>query len=95
VSLSDNTGRYAYDQQPSICQWNLKKLGEALSLGGELSQDQVAEGLDLWGTSMATGRAVVWGVCVFMCGCVYICMCRYDTEFEAAYLDKMRKKVCM
>jgi uncharacterized protein YdiU (UPF0061 family) len=27
---SDDRGRYAYDQQPSICKWNLKKLSEAL-----------------------------------------------------------------
>jgi uncharacterized protein YdiU (UPF0061 family) len=28
---SDNEGRYAYDQQPRVCRWNLGKLAEALS----------------------------------------------------------------
>eukprot|EP01111_Echinosteliopsis_oligospora_P015097 TRINITY_DN5854_c0_g2_i2.p1 TRINITY_DN5854_c0_g2~~TRINITY_DN5854_c0_g2_i2.p1 ORF type:complete len:721 (+),score=199.81 TRINITY_DN5854_c0_g2_i2:102-2165(+) len=27
---SDHEGRYAFQNQPSVCQWNLKKLGEAL-----------------------------------------------------------------
>ena len=30
-NMSDDSGRYAYDQQPEICKWNLMKLGEALS----------------------------------------------------------------
>ena len=28
---ADNEGRYAYDQQPRVCRWNLGKLAEALS----------------------------------------------------------------
>ncbi len=46
ILLSDNTGRYAYSQQPSICRWNLQKLSEALSQGG-LAPDAAEEGLDL------------------------------------------------
>ena len=30
-SFSDDGGRYAYDQQPPVCRWNLFKLAEALS----------------------------------------------------------------
>ena len=29
--FTDDGGRYAYDQQPSVCRWNLFKLAEALS----------------------------------------------------------------
>lgn len=28
--FSDDSGRYAYDKQPSICKWNCGKLAEAL-----------------------------------------------------------------
>lgn len=29
--IADDGGRYAYDQQPDICKWNLQKLTEALA----------------------------------------------------------------
>ena len=44
--FTDDRGRYAYDQQPSICRWNLKKLSEALAPNG-LSEDMTKEGLRL------------------------------------------------
>ena len=31
ISLTDDGGRYAYDRQPAMCRWNLRKLSEALS----------------------------------------------------------------
>ena len=46
LCVSDNTGRYAYDKQPSICRWNLTKLAEALSAGG-LAQEKAKEGLEV------------------------------------------------
>ena len=30
--LVDNGGRYSYENQPSICRWNCKKLGEAIQM---------------------------------------------------------------
>lgn len=45
--LSDNQGRYAYDQQPEICRWNMTKLAEALAPNG-LTEDKVKEGLEMY-----------------------------------------------
>ena len=42
----DNQGRYAYDLQPEICRWNLKKLAEALIPNG-LTEDKIKEGLEM------------------------------------------------
>lgn len=47
VYVLDDRGRYAYDQQPAICRWNLRKLAEALAPNG-LSEDMIKEGLKLW-----------------------------------------------
>ena len=41
---SDNGGRYAYDQQPSVSRWNMEKLAEALA--PYLTSDRVKEGLE-------------------------------------------------
>lgn len=30
INILDDSGRYAYDKQPSICKWNCGKLAEAL-----------------------------------------------------------------
>lgn len=43
---TDDSGRYAYDRQPAICRWNLKKLAETLSTC--LPEDKVEEILKLW-----------------------------------------------
>ncbi|XP_065891251.1 protein adenylyltransferase SelO, mitochondrial-like [Dysidea avara] len=43
---SDNGGRYTYQKQPSICQWNLQKLAEALSPC--MSTDNAAEGIKVY-----------------------------------------------
>ncbi|CAM9864274.1 unnamed protein product [Lampetra fluviatilis] len=42
---SDEGGRYAYDQQPDMCRWNLEKLAEALAptLPAELSRPALDE----------------------------------------------------
>ena len=45
VPYSDDGGRYAYDRQPTICRWNLKKLAEALSTC--LPEDKAEEILKL------------------------------------------------
>ncbi len=45
MSCSDDGGRYAYDRQPSMCRWNLKKLSEALSTC--LPEDKAEEMLKL------------------------------------------------
>ena len=45
MCCSDDGGRYAYDCQPSICRWNLKKLSEALSTC--LPEDKAEEILKL------------------------------------------------
>ena len=42
----DDGGRYAYDQQPSICKWNLEKLAEALS--PSLSKEDAKKGLEMY-----------------------------------------------
>ena len=31
INVPDDSGRYSYKQQPSICKWNCGKLAEALS----------------------------------------------------------------
>ena len=31
MRIADNQGRYAFDQQPEICKWNLGKLAEQLA----------------------------------------------------------------
>ena len=43
--LTDDSGRYAYDRQPVICRWNLKKLAEALATC--LPEDEAEEILKL------------------------------------------------
>lgn len=45
MRYSDDGGRYAYDRQPSVCRWNLKKLSEALSTC--LPEDKAEEMLKL------------------------------------------------
>lgn len=45
IAFEDDGGRYAYDKQPSICKWNLRKLSEALSLC--LPEEKAREGLEL------------------------------------------------
>ena len=45
VAFEDDGGRYAYDKQPSICKWNLRKLSEALSPC--LPEEKAREGLEL------------------------------------------------
>lgn len=44
---TDDSGRYAYDQQPKMCHWNLRKLAEALAPGG-LTEDMIKEGLKMY-----------------------------------------------
>lgn len=39
---SDNAGRYSYGSQPSMAEWNVRKLGEALQLAG-LLEPQLAK----------------------------------------------------
>ena len=41
----DDGGRYSYENQPSVCKWNLKKLGEALS--SNLSEEHLSKGLEM------------------------------------------------
>lgn len=43
-NASDNSGRYSYKAQPSICKWNLVKLAEALS--PELPPDRASAVLE-------------------------------------------------
>ena len=45
-TLLDNGGRYSYQKQPSICQWNLEKLAEALSPC--MPSENVAEGIEMY-----------------------------------------------
>ena len=52
-TLLDNGGRYSYQKQPSICQWNLEKLAEALSPC--MPRENVAEGIEMY-------------VCMCVCG---------------------------
>lgn len=44
-NASDSAGRYAYSQQPAVCEWNLRRLAEALEpeLPRALGQAAVAE----------------------------------------------------
>lgn len=49
IIIADNNGRYAYNKQPSICRWNLRKLAEALAIGG-LTEEKAKEGLELYVT---------------------------------------------
>lgn len=52
-SSLDTTGRYAYDQQPSIMRWNLRRLGQALAplladdpVLGERTADELVDAFD-------------------------------------------------
>ena len=46
VICTDNGGRYTYQKQPSICQWNLEKLAEALSPC--MPSENAAEGIKMY-----------------------------------------------
>ena len=59
----DNGGRYSYQRQPSICEWNLGKLAEALSPC--MSSELAAEGIKMY--------EYVVCVCVSLCHCVTAC----------------------
>ena len=46
VVSSDDGGRYAYNKQPEVCGWNLKKLAEALAPTGfteEMAEEILAK----------------------------------------------------
>lgn len=43
-NASDNSGRYSYQAQPSICHWNLARLAEALA--PDLPPEQAKQVLD-------------------------------------------------
>lgn len=44
---SDQDGRYTYDNQPSICKWNLIKLGEAIANYIPKAKEYIAESFDV------------------------------------------------
>lgn len=51
-NASDNSGRYSYQAQPAICQWNLARLAEALDpdLPPERAKQVLDEYLPLYNT---------------------------------------------
>jgi len=44
---SDQDGRYSYDNQPSMCKWNLMKLGEAMTNYMPKAKEYIAESFDV------------------------------------------------
>lgn len=84
-SSEDSGGRYAYDKQPEVCRWNLRKLGEALAPGG-LKEEMIKEGL---------AECVLMFPVKFCELCTNDAVHRFDSVFATAYLGKMRQKVGM
>ena len=72
----DGNGRYAYNKQPSVCRWNLRKLSEALAIGG-LTEEMAKEGLQMYVRHRVNHvhmtvscRSERGSVCEYVCACV-------------------------